>query len=428
MIESIRRKPVSKPKPYKDIRGKYKWVVYFYDVQKDVRAKKLFVDKLSADAFYEEKSFVENRLGVEANNISIADRRDLLEAKRLLEPFDLPFIDAIRHYVNLSNEAISLKTTLRQIVDEYKKTENAKKSSVSLRRAVEAYANSKQGNGLTKIYSYKIANLLERFCETFGDNTIVSSISCEQIETWINSMKKRVYADSPDEMLNGGAMKVYVDTDIPVSSITKNGFRSILFTFFKFCRMRGWINENPVERIPAIREKLKTPKFYKVEEVANMLSKTEPLSDVRAYLAIAAFAGLRRREIERLTWDKIKLPDREIVMDNEVTKTGARRIVKISENLAMWLAPYSDRLNTKNHIVEQNFVKRLNAFRIANGIKWINNGLRHSAATYYLALTRNAAITAEQMGHAVDVLKQHYNGLAREKEAKAYFDIKPSAL
>lgn len=239
MIESIRRKPVSKPRPYKDIRGKYKWVVYFYDIQKDVRAKKLFVDKLSADAFYEEKSFVENRLGVEANNISIEDRRDLLEAKRLLEPFDLPFIDAIRHYVNLSNEAISLKTTLRQIVDEYKKTENAKKSSVSLRRAVEAYANSKQGNGLTKIYSYKIANLLERFCEAFGDNTIVSSISSEKIETWINSVKKRVYADSPDETLNGTAMKVYVDTDTPVSAITKNGFRSILFTFSNFAECAG---------------------------------------------------------------------------------------------------------------------------------------------------------------------------------------------
>ena len=89
---------------------------------------------------------------------------------------------------------------------------------------------------------------------------------------------------------------------------------------------------------------------------------------------------------------------------------------------------FRSKLNTKNHIVEQNFVKRLNSFRIENEIKWINNGLRHSAATYYLALTRNAAMTAEQMGHAVDVLKQHYNGLAREKEAKAYFDIKPSAL
>lgn len=47
-------------------------------------------------------------------------------------------------------------------------------------------------------------------------------------------------------------------------------------------------------------------------------------------------------------------------MDNEVTKTGARYIVKIPENLSMWLAPYSDKLNTKEHIVKQNFVKRLN--------------------------------------------------------------------
>ena len=55
----------------------------------------------------------------------------------------------------------------------------------------------------------------------------------------------------------------------------------------------------------------------------------------------------------------------------------------------------------------------------------IKNGLRHSAATYYLALTKNAYLTAEQMGHAVDVLKQHYNGLAREKDAIRYFDIMP---
>ncbi|MBO6101709.1 MAG: hypothetical protein J6P03_00455 [Opitutales bacterium] len=37
----------------------------------------------------------------------------------------------------------------------------------------------------------------------------------------------------------------------------------------------------------------------------------------------------------------------------------------------------------------------------------------------------NAYITAEQMGHAVDVLKQHYNGLAREKDTTRYFDIMP---
>lgn len=51
--------------------------------------------------------------------------------------------------------------------------------------------------------------------------------------------------------------------------------------------------------------------------------------------------------------------------------------------------------------------------------------LRHSAATYYLALTKNAYLTAEQMGHAVDVLKQNYNGLARERDAIKYFEILP---
>ena len=36
-----------------------------------------------------------------------------------------------------------------------------------------------------------------------------------------------------------------------------------------------------------------------------------------------------------------------------------------------------------------------------------------------------AAEKLAQMGHAVDVLKQHYNGLAREKDAIKYFDILP---
>ena len=87
------------------------------------------------------------------------------------------------------------------------------------------------------------------------------------------------------------------------------------------------------------------------------------------------------------------------------------------------MSPYEEYLKTTNLVIGKNFYKRFDDFRKANNIKWVNNGLRHSAATYYLALTKNAYLTAEQMGHAVDVLKQHYNGLAREKEAIAYFNI-----
>lgn len=134
----------------------------------------------------------------------------------------------------------------------------------------------------------------------------------------------------------------------------------------------------------------------------------------------------RNAEMKRLTWDKIKLDDREIILDSEITKTASRRVVKIPENLAKWLEPYVWELGTKKKILtkSQNLqIKKLhNALGKGN---WVKNGFRHSAATYYLALAKNAYLTAEQMGHAVDVLKQHYNGLAREKDAIRYFNIMP---
>ena len=426
MIDPIKRKPISKPKPYKDSRGKYKWVVYFHDPKKDVRAKKLFVDKFSADEFYSTQSLVENKLGAEANNISFEDRKDILEAKRILENFDITFLDAIRTYADLSTELLEYKTTLPKVVEEYKNWAKIKKQSVSLRRAIEAFLDSKNQEQLTTVnYRRTLETELERFCESFGDKTIVAQISNIEIEDWLNNLKTRVYVDSPTETLKGKPRKVYVETDTLMSITSRKGYRTTLYTFFRFCKMRDWVEENPMEKIASIRAKLRTPEIFKVDEIAYILSKTEPMSDLRVYIAIGAFAGLRSAEILRLTWDKIKLADREIVMNSEMTKTGSRRVVKITENLAKWLSPYEEYLKTTDLVVKPNFYKRLDDFRKANNIKWVNNGLRHSAATYYLALTKNAYLTAEQMGHAVDVLKQHYNGLAREKEAIAYFNIEP---
>lgn len=425
MIDPIRRKPVSKPKQYKDPRGKYKWVVYFHDTQKDVRAKKLFTEKFSADEFYQTQALAENKLGAQANNISIDDRRDLLEAKRILETYNISVLNAVRTYATLSEELAECKVGLTEAVAGFKEFFKTTKQSVTLRRAIEVFLSAKENAGLSPNHISGMSSALERFCKTFGDKKIVALISPTEIETWLNNLKKRVYADS-SEILNNKPKQVFIETNISAKTTTKNGCRRSLFAFFKFCKMKDWTKENPVEKVSALRVKPKTPEIFKVQEVAKILSKTKPLTDIRSYLAIGAFAGLRSKEIARLTWDKIKLADREIVLDNEVTKTGSRRVIKFTENLAQWLAPYTAKLATNEHITERNFQQRFKKFRDDNKIKWVNNGLRHSAATYYLALTKNAYLTAEQMGHAVDVLKQHYNGLAREKEAIEYFAICPS--
>ena len=221
-------------------------------------------------------------------------------------------------------------------------------------------------------------------------------------------------------------MKVFKDGERDIGIYGRNEYRRILYSFFKYCKMQDWLDFNPVEKIESWRIRGKTPEIFTPEEVRNILNATPPKSEIRAFTAIAAFTGIRIAEMKRLTWDKIKLDDREIILDSEITKTASRRVVKIPENLAKWLEPYVWELGTKKKILSSRQdwqIKKLhNIFGKEN---WVKNGFRHSAATYYLALTKNAYITAEQMGHAVDVLKQHYNGLAREKDAIRYFDIMP---
>jgi integrase len=57
----------------------------------------------------------------------------------------------------------------------------------------------------------------------------------------------------------------------------------------------------------------------------------------RPLYAIAAFAGVRWGEIERLEWKDIQ--DNEIVVTSGKAKTRSRRVVDIQPNLKAFLAP-----------------------------------------------------------------------------------------
>ncbi|MFR6034400.1 MAG: hypothetical protein ACLUKN_15255 [Bacilli bacterium] len=46
----------------------------------------------------------------------------------------------------------------------------------------------------------------------------------------------------------------------------------------------------------------------------KILDSTQPKSEIRAYVAISAFLSIRHAEMQRLTWDKIKLEDRRLFL------------------------------------------------------------------------------------------------------------------
>lgn len=404
-------------------RNRERWVVYYFDTEKQKRWARRFSTQAEALEFFREKNIYDEKLGVEADRISPNDRRELVEAKMLLSPLRVSLTNAVLTYVKLTNDLQSLGISLSQAIEEYAKL---KERSARLDFAIDKYCYTLLKKELSSEYVTGVERTLARFMGDFGKERIVSLITGREIFQWLINLKKREYDESDTLTVDGRPMKVFKETQKDLGIYSRNEYRRTLYSFFKFCKMQDWLDVNPVEKVESWRARGRTPQIFTPDEVRKILNSTPPQSEIRAFTAIAAFTGIRNAELKRLTWDKIRLDDREIILDSEITKTASRRIVKIPENLAKWLEPYVWDIDTKKKILTRRKVPVLKKLHESLGKgNWIKNGLRHSAATYYLALTKNAYLTAEQMGHAVDVLKQHYNGLAREKDAIKYFDILP---
>ena len=108
------------------------------------------------------------------------------------------------------------------------------------------------------------------------------------------------------------------------------------------------------------------------------------------------------------------------------TKSAQRRLVTVSENLAMWLAPYRKLVGPvrpPSITYRRRFAAALKAAKIEH---WPHNALRHSFASYHLAHHQDAAKTALELGHTESAtLFRHYRELVRPDEARAFWQIYP---
>ena len=58
---------------------------------------------------------------------------------------------------------------------------------------------------------------------------------------------------------------------------------------------------------------------------------------------------------------------------------------------------------------------------------WPQDVLRHSFATYHMAVHAHEGRCAEIMGNSPAVIQHHYKGLASEQAGKEYFALEPPA-
>ena len=208
-----------------------------------------------------------------------------------------------------------------------------------------------------------------------------------------------------------------------ISATTYNDYLSYINTFFNWCIKNGYSNTNPAKNINKKKKKEEDVKFYSYYECKEILGASSGYT--KFYIAFALFTGIRRAEIFRIKWSDIHLEDREIVLSAAITKTNQRRIVKIPENLVKYIEPYYKEENKGYVFTMGDAAMRCRTKRLFKTLSFpsIQNGFRHTGASFYLAKTQNEYETARQLGHSVEILKRHYAGLVRQSEAVKFWQL-----
>ena len=209
---------------------------------------------------------------------------------------------------------------------------------------------------------------------------------------------------------------------------THNNRRGVYSTFFKYAFQRGWIEENPIPKVPhhRIRRRRGLATTYTAAQTRKLMEFLETHEGGRwvPYFALCLFSGIRPGvpdgEITKLKPEAVGLDTGIIHISGEVSKVREPRKITIQPNLAAWLRAYP---LDKFPIVVGNFKKRRQRFAKKFGLT--HDVLRHTFISMFVAKYRSIGEAAIQAGNSESIIRKHYLDLKSAAEAEEFFSIVP---
>jgi integrase len=150
------------------------------------------------------------------------------------------------------------------------------------------------------------------------------------------------------------------------------------------------------------------------------------------FVTIGLFCGIRPDgELQKLAWSDIDLAEKVVTIRPEVSKTNRRRFVDLSDNAILWLESYRSKGGqTAGRIVtytesELRGHRRKN-WEAAGVTEWIQQGMRHTYCSNWLAKHKDVNKLVLQSGHdSPDTMWRHYHRGTTAEEAERFWSIVP---
>ena len=294
---------------------------------------------------------------------------------------------------------------LRAVVADYMRRHSLAARSVSLREAVDSYLEHRDRSELAPRSLADVRVRLPRFVADMPADARVSDIEKSDVQQWLAGLN--------------------------VAAQTRKNFQRVLHTFFEWSAEKGYSEGNAatMKRAAGKRAKIATRpvEIFTPAELRVILETCPP--EILAFHVLGAFCGLRSAELERLDWQDVDFLRGHVAISPEQSKTAARRFVPLPEAAKQWLQPIAKTSGPISPENAQNWLCRAfhRELKTKHGLEWKDNGLRHSFASYALALHEDAPKVSLWLGHkSPNLIFQHYRERATKQDAQSYFDTAPN--
>lgn len=269
----------------------------------------------------------------------------------------------------------------------------------SVERTIAECLESKEAAGRRSRYVSQLKHSLNRFKLAFGLR-LIHELTPADIERWLNTNAW--------------------------GAATRRSYLTDVRTLFSFAINRGYCTENMAARVERPDYEDKAPPILTVQQTHSLLkSAMENDPPLVAYLALCLFAGIRPAEAGQLEWSDIL--NGYVQVQGHKAKTRRRRLVTMNPALKEWLAVGAIAL--RGELPPVNLRKRVEHVRRMAKIPWGHDCMRHSFASYHVALHGSAEKTALEMGHSgTATLFAHYRELVTKEDAQKFFSTTPNTI
>lgn len=348
-------------------------------------SRRYFRLKSDAEAFCSVKRSEVASLGALADGLSDELKREALLCLDKLKPFGVSLMVAVDWFV---------------------KAQPACGLNVSIADAMKALQYRIEADGYSRKHGRNVGQIVSSFARGRMDEP-VSGITTRQAQSWLDGYRTKA--------------------NQPLSVVASNTYRRYLSVFCNYCVKSGWMTSNPLVGVRPRKLVAAVPRLLSPADLRVILGSCP--DELKPVVAIQALCGLRVAESARLKWSDVMLSDggNFIRISAEAAKTSRRRLTPMPDGLANYLKVvrkddgyvYAGGKGSVDALQ-----KAMVAFRRSlSGVAWHRNAMRVSALSYRLALTRDAAATAFDMGTGAAILMRDYRELTTPAVAQEWFGV-----